>query len=281
MNDRKKRKANTINSTNDINLISPLTTLESKKILYFQKINSLHDINTLGFQPVVVYKKTPKNNNFNPKSPNNLVPKNVKVKNDINKYSEEKIGKKLQKFNSFSNVPSSHHQNKKVKIKKTKSFNGNIIQIEQENKLKEENERKKNINEQKLFSKTVRESNMRPIFPKNKNRQLNLTKNCFSIRHTNNENEKSHLNRVKEKENSKEEVIDKNKVMNQLIENAVAIEIKKYQNEKPKNTMEAIKNAKKRECLEENGITTSSETTENENEKNEKLNDENMNAKNK
>ena len=282
MNDRKKRKNNNINSTNDINLISPLTALESKKILYFQKINSLHDINTLGSQPVVVYKKTPKNNNFNPKSPNNLVPKNIKMKNDLNKYiSEEKIGKKLQKFNSFSNVPSSHHQNKKVKIKKTKSFNGNIIQIEQENKLKEEKERKKNINEQKLFSKTVRESNMRPIFPKNKNRQLNLTKNCFSIRHTNNENEKSHLNRVKEKENSKEEAIDKNKVMNQLIENAVAIEIKKYQNEKPKNTMEAIKNAKKRECLEENGITTSSETTENENEKNENLNDENMNEKNK
>ena len=282
MNDRKKRKANNINSTNDINLISPLTTLESKKILYFQKINILNDINTFGSQPVVVYKKTPKNNNFNPKSPNNLVPQNINLKNDLNKYiSEEKIGKKLQKFNSFSNVPSSHYQNKKVKIKKTKSFNGNIIQIEQEKKLKEEKERKKNIDEQKLFSKTVRESNMRPIFPKNKNRQLNLTKNCFSIRHTNNENEKSHLNRVKEKENSKEEVIDKNKVMNQLIENAVAIEIKKYQNEKPKNTMEAIKNAKKRECLEENGITTSSETTENENEKNEKLNDENMNEKNK
>ena len=282
MNDRKKRKANNINSTNDINLISPLTALESKKILYFQKINSLHDINTLGSQPVVVYKKTPKNNNFNPKSPNNLVPKNIKLKNDSNKYiSEEKIGKKLQKFNSFSNVPSTHTQNKKAKIKKTKSFNGNIIQIEQENKLKEEKERKKNINEQKLFSKTVRESNMRPIFPKNKNRQLNLTKNCFSIRNTNNENEKSHLNRIKEKECSNEEVIDKNKVMNQLIENAVAIEIKKYQNEKPKNTMEAIKNAKKRECLEENGITTSSETTENENTKNEKVNDENINEKNK
>ena len=182
MNDRKKRKANNINSTNDINLISPLTSLESKKILYFQKINSLHDINTFGSQPIVVYKKTSKNNNPNSKSPNNLVPKNVKIKKDLNKYiSEEKIGKKLQKFNSFSNVPSSHHQNKKVKIKKTKSFNGNIIQIEQENKLKEENQRKKNINEQKLFSKTVRESNMRPIFPKNKNRQLNLTKNCFSI----------------------------------------------------------------------------------------------------
>ena len=279
MNERKKRKANNTNSTNDINLISPLTALESKKILYFQKVNSIQDINTLGSQPVVVYKKTPKNNHFNPKSPNNLVPKNANLKNNLNKYiSEEKIGKKLQKFNSFSNVPSSHHENKKVKIKKTKSFNGNIILIEQENKLKEEKERKKNINEQKLFSKTVRESNMRPIFPKNKNRQVNLTKNCFSIRHNNNEKE-NHLNKMKEKENSKEEAIDKNKVMNQLIENAVALEIKKYQNEKPKNTIEVIKNAKKRECLEENGITTSSETTENE--KDEKQSDEIINEKNK
>ena len=78
---------------------------------------------------------------------------------------------------------------------------------------------------------------------------------------------------------TKEEAIDKNKVMNQLIENAVALEIKKYQNEKPKNTIEVIKNAKKRECLEENGITTSSETTENE--KDEKQSDEIINEKNK
>ena len=181
MNDIKKRKVHNINSPNDINLISPLSALESRKVLYFQKINSVHDTNTFGSQPVVVYKKTSKNN-FNPKSPSAQVSKNTKIKNEINKYiSEEKLGKKLQKFNSFSNIPPHHHhQNKNMKIKKTKSCSGNIVSIEQDKKLKEEKERKKNINEQKLFSKTVRESNMRPIFPKNKNRQLNLTKNCFS-----------------------------------------------------------------------------------------------------
>ena len=285
MNDIKKRKLHNINSPNDINLISPLSALESRKVLYFQKINSVHDTNTLGSQPVVVYKKTSKNN-FNPKSPTNQVSKNIKLKNDINKYiSEEKIGKKLQKFNSFSNIPPHHqHPNKNMKIKKTKSCSGNIVSIEQDKKLKEEKERKKNINEQKLFSKTVRESNMRPIFPKNKNRQLNLTKNCFSIRFINNENEKYNLNKekLKEKENSKEQEIDKSKIMNQLVENAVAIEIKKYQNKKVKNTIEDIKNAKKRECLEENGITTSTEEiTENENEKNNEINNEVMNEKNK
>ena len=283
MNDIKKRKAHNINSPNDINLISPLSALESRKVLYFQKINSVHDTNTFGSQPVVVYKKTSKNN-FNPKSPTNQASKNTKSKNDINKYiSEEKIGKKLQKFNSFSNIPPHHHHpNKNMKIKKTKSCSGNIVSIEQDKKLKEEKERKKNINEQKLFSKTVRESNMRPIFPKNKNRQLNLTKNCFSIRLINNENEKYNLNKekLKEKENSKEQEIDKSKIMNQLVENAVAIEIKKYQNKKVKNTIEEIKNAKKRECLEENGITTSTEEIT-ENEKNDEINNETMNEKSK
>ena len=69
-----------------------------------------------------------------------------------------------------------------------------------------------NINEQKLFSKTVRESNMRPVFPKNKNRQFNLTKNCFNIKNCCNENEHINLNREKrekEKENSKEQEIKK------------------------------------------------------------------------
>ena len=37
----------------------------------------------------------------------------------------------------------------------------------------------------------------------------------------------------------------KNKIMNQLVENAVAIEIKKYKNNKP--SKETIKNNKKRE----------------------------------
>ena len=49
--------------------------------------------------------------------------------------------------------------------------------------------------------------------------------------------------------------------MNQLVQNAIVIEMKKYQNDlnDNKKNMEIIKNNKKREFLEENGITTSTE----------------------
>ena len=71
--------------------------------------------------------------------------------------------------------------------------------------------------------------------------------------------------------------------MNQLVENAVAIEIKKYQNKNNKLSIETIKNNKKREYLEENGITTSTEEiTEIEKEnKNNELNNENNQEKEK
>ena len=59
------------------------------------------------------------------------------------------------------------------------------MNIEKDKKLKEEYERKKNLNEQKLFSKTVRDSNMRPVFPKNKNRPLAITKNEFYAKNKN------------------------------------------------------------------------------------------------
>ncbi len=272
------------NCPNDINIISPLSALESRKVLYFQKINSLNDINTFGSQPVIVYKKPPKINNQNTKSPNQNIPKNTKkVKNDLNKYiSDGNIKKKLQKFNSSSNI--SHNQNKIVKIKKTKSCGENIVLVENDKKIKEEKERIKNIKEQKLFSKTVRESNMRPVFPKNKNKQFNLTKNGFNSNHTNNSHnndiENLNLNKDKNKDNSKDEEIKKNIIMNQLVENAVAIEIKKYKNNNNKNSIESIKNSKKREYLEENGINTSTEEiTQNEN--NNQMNIQNNQEKNK
>ena len=252
---------NKINSPNDINIISPLSALESRKVLYFQKINSMNDINTYGSQPVIVYKKELKSYKSNQKSPNVFHRKNSKnLKNDINKYiSDGNLTKKLQKFNSSSNIQ--NYQNKNIKFKKNKSCTGNIVLMEQDNKIKEEKERKKNIKEQKLFSKTVRESNMRPAFPKNKNKQFNLTNNGFNHKfNINKEKEKEKQNMNINKENTKEEELKKNIIMKQLVENAVAIEIKKYQNVKNKNTI----NNKKREILEENGFSTISneETTD-------------------
>ena len=116
--------------------------------------------------------------------------------------------------------------------------------------MKEEYLKKKNLKEQKLFSKTVRDSNMRPVFPKNKNKQMTLTKNEFYEK-SNNEN----------KENNEQDEIKKNLMMNQLVQKAVVIEMKKYQNDlnDNKKNIEIIKNNKKREYLEENGITTSTD----------------------
>ena len=163
------------------------------------------------------------------------------------------------------------YNNKNIKIKKTKSYTENIVLIEKNNKIKEENQRKKNIKDQQLFSKTVRESNMRPVFPKNKNRQFNSTNNEFNKKKSNiKENEKGKENINKEINDKKiynnEQDIKKNMLKKQLIENAVTMELKKYQNIENNK----IKSNKKREYLEENGFTTISneETTEKENKDN-------------
>ena len=257
MNLINKRKSKNIISQSDINIISPLGQLESRKILHFQKVESVNRINTFGSQPIIVYKKSAKNPNQNQKNSNQISRKNSRYEKMNKSESETKVisdgnlDKKIQKFNSFSKTQKNFNNNNK-QIIKTKSFHKNIILIEKDKKLKEEYERKKNLNEQKLFSKTVRDSNMRPVFPKNKNKQMTLTKNEFYDKNKN-ENKKN-------KENEDFE-IKKNLMMNQLVQNAVVVEMKKYQNDLNgnKKNLELIKNNKKREYLEENGITTSTE----------------------
>ena len=257
MNLINKRKSKNIISQSDINIISPLGQLESRKILHFQKVESVNRINTFGSQPIIVYKKSAKNPNQNQKNSNQISRKNSRYEKMNKSESETKVisdgnlDKKIQKFNSFSKTQKNFNNNNK-QIIKTKSFQKNIILIEKDKKLKEEYERKKNLNEQKLFSKTVRDSNMRPVFPKNNNKQMTLTKNEFYDKNKN-ENKKN-------KENEDFE-IKKNLMMNQLVQNAVVVEMKKYQNDLNgnKKNLELIKNNKKREYLEENGITTSTE----------------------
>ena len=257
MNLINKRKSKNIISQSDINIISPLGQLESRKILHFQKVESVNRINTFGSQPIIVYKKSAKNPNQNQKNSNQISRKNSRYEKMNKSESETKVisdgnlEKKIQKFNSFSKTQKNFNNNNK-QIIKTKSFHKNIILIEKDKKLKEEYERKKNLNEQKLFSKTVRDSNMRPVFPKNNNKQMTLTKNEFYDKNKN-ENKKN-------KENEDFE-IKKNLMMNQLVQNAVVVEMKKYQNDLNgnKKNLELIKNNKKREYLEENGITTSTE----------------------
>jgi hypothetical protein len=256
MNIITKRKPKNLISQSDINIISPLGHLESHKILYFQKIDSVSRINTFGSQPIIVYKKSMKNINQNQKNLNKTSKKSSRFEKINKSESESKVfndvnlEKKIQKIKSFSNIQkNSNHK----KIIKTKSFQKNIILIEKDKKIKEENIKKKNINEQKLFSKTVRDSNMRPVFPKNKIKQMNMTKNGF---YDKNKNER------KISEENEEFIMKKNLMMEQLVQNAVVIEMKKIQNDlmnNNKKNLEEIKNIKKREYLEENGITTSTE----------------------
>ena len=270
-----KRKPKNIISQGDINIISPLNHFESHKILYFQKINSVNRINTFGSQPIIVYKKSMKNKNQ--KNLNKTSKKNSRYEKINKSESETKIiadgniEKKLQKFNSFSNTQKNFNNNKK--IIKTKSFQKNIILVEKDKKIKEEIERKKNIDEQKLFSKTVRDSNMRPVFPKKINKQINSTKDGI---------EDKNINKINEDKEKEDYNMKKNLMMNQLVQNAVVIEMKKYQsimNDNKKN-LELIKNNKKREYLEENGITTSTEELTI-NEENNKINNDNNDKKNK
>ena len=275
MNIITKRKPKNIISQGDINIISPFNHFESHKILYFQKINSVNRINTFGSQPIIVYKKSMKNKNQ--KNLNKTSKKNSRYEKINKSESETKIiadgniEKKLQKFNSFSNTQKNFNNNKK--IIKTKSFQKNIILVEKDKKIKEEIERKKNIDEQKLFSKTVRDSNMRPVFPKKINKQINSTKDGI---------EDKNINKINEDKEKEDYNMKKNLMMNQLVQNAVVIEMKKYQNimNDNKKNLELIKNNKKREYLEENGITTSTEELTI-NEENNKINNDNNDKKNK
>ena len=261
MNIITKRKSKNRISQSDINIISPINSLESRKVLYFQKIDSVNHINTLGPQPIIVYKKSFKNKtqiqkNSTPSSKkNSRYEKKPKTEFANKLISNANIDIKLQKFKSFSNTQKNF--NKNIKISKTKSFNKNMILIEKAQKIREEMDKKKIMNEQKLFSKTVRDSNMRPVFPKNKNKQMNSTKNGFNVNQNINKEDN------KNNEDNEDIIAKKNMMMNQLVQNAIVIEMKKYQDYPNyfdhKKNYEYIKNNKKREYLEENGISTSNE----------------------
>ena len=279
MNLKNKIKPKKIISQSDINIISPLNQLESHKILHFQKIESVNHINTFGSQPIIVYKKSAMIRNSNQKNTEQTSKKEFKLEK-MNKsiggtkvISDGNLDKKIQKFNSFSSTQKNFNINNK-QIPKTKSLHKNIILLEKDKKIKEEIEKKKNLNEQKIFSKTVRDSNMRPVFPKNKNKPMAITKNEFYVKNK---------NEIKE-DSEKEEDFEakKNFVMKQLVQNAIVIEMKKYQNNfnDSKKNLELIKNNKKREYLEENGITTSTEELTI-NEENNQIIKENSDKKNK
>ena len=212
----------------------------------FKKITSSGIIGTSGLSPVIIYKKSLKRKENKEK---------YKFKRQIkntNYISDGGLKKKLEKFNNgidFISSPISMSQNKTTKNKYNKNHN---IFFEEKQKEKEliPRSKKYNLPEKKLFSKTVRESNKRPIFPKNNEKMKNgsKTKNGFGVKYKNlhevNKNQEEDENNYQEK---------KFQYINQLYENGIANELRKYQIEK-KMTPKEMFNERKIILLKDNGI---------------------------
>ena len=226
-----------LNRTRDKSLLSPDNA-------NFQKVTGYGIIGTSGLSPVIIYKR-------NSKGSQNM--EKFKIKRQLKKsnyISDGGLRKKLDKYitgfpNNSSQIsfPQSS-QNKTAKNKDNK--NHNLFLGEKKNGLDNNIIKKPKFEEIKLFSKTVRESNKRPIFPKtakNKNGSK-LWKDNINVNSDN-------KNFDEEKEKKMRE--DKNKYMNELYENGIANEIRKYQFEK-KLTPKELFNEKKKVCLLDNGI---------------------------
>ena len=239
----------TFNKTKDKTSLSP--TCDNSN---FKKITGSGIVGTSGLSPIIIYKKTLKGNQNKEK---------FKIKRQVrntNYISDGGLKEKLQKFNNgfaFCSSPTSMSQNHMIKSTKNKNHNKNHNLFFEENqkdnqKEKENNPRTKkyNLADKKLFSKTVRESNKRPIFPKNGEKMKNCyqTKNNFGIKYKN-----LHEINKNQEENDKKFQEEKNKYINQLYENGIANEIRKYQVEK-KMTPKEILNERKKVLLIDNGI---------------------------
>ena len=174
----------------------------------FKKVTGFGIIGTSGLSPVIIYKKNSKESSKLEK---------FKIKRQIkntNYISDGGLRQKLEKYNTG--------------LAKNKNHN---LFLEEKKEGKDTNIKKPKFEEVKLFSKTVRESNKRPIFPKTE-KHKNTAKNGFwknnnNINENNNNNNK---NPNEEKEKKMRE--DKYRHMNELYENGIANEIRKYNIEK-------------------------------------------------
>ena len=173
-----------LNKTKDKNSLSP-----TKDNSNFKKISGSGIVGTSGLSPNIIYKKTLKGNQNKEK---------YKIKRQVrntNYISDGGLKEKLQKFNNglgFCSSPTSMSQNHQMKSTKNKNKNHNLFfeENQKENQKEKENiprTKKYNLAEKKLFSKTVRESNKRPIFPKNGEKIKNCyqTKNNFGVKYKN------------------------------------------------------------------------------------------------
>ena len=226
------------------------------------------NINTLGSQSIVVFKKT--------SNKKNIIDINHNSKNNQNQntgyISDGGLSQKLQKFNNNTNVNAYSNDNniyfnnyksdKNQPIPNNKNYK-NFYNNEQSNST---NTITRKLKEQQ-FSKTVRDFNKRPAIPKNekikdentntknskklKNKSVNQNINSNPGNFTHNKNNK-HIKKINS-EDSKNQEEKKILVMNKLVEAGVVSEINKL-NKKRKITQKDIKDIRKREVLENNGL---------------------------
>ena len=209
----------------------------------FTKVTGFGIIGTSGLSPVIIYKKSFKESNRVEK---------FKIKRQIknsNYISDGGLKKKLEKYNTglaFNSPHISFPQTSKNKTTKNQDNKNHNLFLGEKNIGKDADIKKPKIEEIKLFSKTVRESNKRPIFPKTE-KHKNSSKNTFWTKNNNIEKK----NQIQDKEKKLRE--DKYRHMNELYENGIANEIRKYNVEK-KMTAKELFNEKKKVCLLDNGI---------------------------
>ena len=183
----------------------------------FKKVTGSGIVGTSGLSPIVIYKKSTKGDENKEKY---RVKRQIKNTNYI---SDGGLKQKIEKFNNGFGFGSSQNfigQNKTTKNKYNKNHELFFKEKQKEKDSLPRTKKYSNIIDKKLFSKTVRESNKRPIFPKNNEKIKNCykTKNGFGVKYKNlNEINK---NQEPEDENKINEI--KFKYMNQLYENGIA-----------------------------------------------------------
>ena len=267
--------------------------LNQKTNTNFQKITGSGNINTLGSQSIVVFKKT--------SNKKNIIDLNYNSKNNQNQnagyISDGGLSQKLQKFNNNTNMNANNNMNniyfnnyvndKNQPIPNNKNYKNNY-NYEQSNST---NTITRKYKEQQ-FSKTVRDFNKRPAIPKNekvkdentnaknskklKNKSVNQNINSNPGNLTNNKNSK-HIKKINS-EDSKNQEEKKILVMNKLVEAGVVSEILKL-NKKKKITPKDIKDIRKREVLENNGLPIDFSGDEEEKKDDSKNNENNANNK--
>ena len=259
----------------------------------FQKITGSANINTLGSQSIVVFKKT--------SNKKNIIDLNYNSKNNQNQnagyISDGGLSQKLQKFNNNTNMNANNNINniyfnnyvndKNQPIPNNKNFKNNNIYEQSSNT----NCNTRKFKEQQ-FSKTVRDFNKRPAIPKNekvkdentnaknskklKNKSVNQNINSNPGNFANNKNNK-HIKKINI-EDSKNQEEKKILVMNKLVEAGVVSEILKL-NKKKKITQKDMKDIRKREDLENNGLPIDFSGDEEEKKDDSKSNENNANNK--